>query len=95
MGDDEQDKGLTGQFDKEITNIRRLIKHERFTQAAQQASRLLFLDSKQLKAYYYRAIAHANMCDIHSALLDMQRVIELDPLNAKAAAWCAALIFSE
>ena len=95
MGDDEQDKALTGQFDKEITNIRRLIKHERFTQAAQQASRLLFLDSKQMKAFYYRAIAHANMCDIHSALLDMQRVMELDPLNAKAAAWCAALNFSE
>ena len=35
------------------------------------------------------------MCDIHSALLDMQRVIELDPLNSKAASWCASLNFSE
>ncbi|OHS96518.1 TPR Domain containing protein [Tritrichomonas foetus] len=89
------ENGLSGNFEKEITNIRRLIKHERFTQAAQQASRLLFLDPTQIKAYYYRAIAYANMCDIHSALLDMQRVIELEPLNAKAAAWCASLNFSE
>lgn len=92
---EKEEPGLTGNFEKEITNIRRLIKHERFTQAAQQASRLLFLDPSQIKAYYYRAIAYANMCDIHSALLDMQRVIELDPLNSKAAAWCASLNFSE
>ena len=87
--------GLTGNFEKEIGNIRNLIKHEKFTNAAQQASRLLFLDPTQIKAYYYRAIAYANMCDIHSALLDMQRVIELEPLNSKAAAWCASLNFSE
>lgn len=92
---ENDDKNLTGNFEKEITNIRRLIKHEKFTQAAQQASRLLFLDPTQIQAYYYRAISYANMCDIHSALLDMQRVIELEPLNAKAAAWCASLNFSE
>jgi len=92
---DDNENYLTGNFEKEITNIRRLIKHERFTQAAQQASRLLFLDPSQKKAYYYRAIAYANMCDMHSALLDMQRVIELDPLNAKASSWCASLNFSE
>ena len=86
---------LSGNFEKEISTIRRLIKHERFTQAAQQASRLLFLDPTQKKAFYYRAIAYANMCDIHSALLDMQRVMELDPLNSKAAAWCASLNFNE
>lgn len=91
----EEEQALTGNFEKAITAIKRLIKHEKFTQAAQQASRLLFLDPTQMNAYYYRAIAYANMCDIHSALLDMQRVIELDPLNAKAAAWCAALNFSE
>lgn len=93
--EEKEDKELSGNFEKEITNIRRLIKHERFIQAAQQASRLLFLDPTQIQAYYYRAIAYANMCDIHSALLDMQRVIELEPLNAKAAAWCASLNFSE
>jgi tetratricopeptide (TPR) repeat protein len=89
------DKGLGGNFDKDIASIRLLMKFERFTQAAQQASRLLFLDPTQRKAYYYRAIAYAQMCDIHSAILDMQRVIELEPLNAKAAAWCASLNFSE
>ena len=92
---EEPENFLTGNFEKEITNIRRLIKHERFTQAAQQASRLLFLDPTQKKAYYYRAISYANMCDIHSALLDMQKVMELDPLNSKASAWCSTLNFSE
>lgn len=92
---ENKDGAFSGNFEKEITTIRRLIKHERFTQAAQQASRLLFLDPTQKKAFYYRAIAYANMCDIHSALLDMQRVMELDPLNSKAAAWCASLNFNE
>jgi tetratricopeptide (TPR) repeat protein len=89
------EEGFGGNFEKELSMIQNLMKHKRFTQAAQQASRLLFLDPTQLKAYYFRAIAYANMCDIHSALLDMQRVIELEPLNSKAAAWVASLNFSE
>lgn len=86
---------VSGNFEKDLMNIRKLIENELFTQAAQQASRLLFLDPNEKNAFYYRAISYANMCDIHSALLDMQRVMELDPLNAKAAAWCASLNFSE
>ena len=96
MSEKENDQSyLSGNFKNEISTIRKLIKNKRYTQAAQQASRLLFLDPSQKDAFYYRAIAYANMCDIHSALLDMQRVIELEPLNTRAAAWCASLNFNE
>ncbi|KAH0795336.1 tetratricopeptide repeat protein 16 [Histomonas meleagridis] len=89
------ESNLSGSFEKELTNIKTLINQKKFSQAIQHASRLLFLNPSILEAYYFRGIAYAQICDIHSALHDIQHVIDLDPLNSEATSLYSSLNFNE
>jgi tetratricopeptide (TPR) repeat protein len=70
--------------EKYVKEANDLYDEGKFAEAAQQCTRAIEIDSKNIKAYLTRAAAYTELTKYDEALADLGKVIELDSENTMA-----------
>ncbi|KAG9455803.1 hypothetical protein H6P81_000311 [Aristolochia fimbriata] len=84
----DQDQKKIGKFFKVSCNLNNAackLKLKEYREAANLCSKVLALESENLKALYRRAQAYTEVKDMDLAELDLKKALEIDPENGEAA----------
>lgn len=81
FSDDEKQQAKLLKVTSNLNNAACKLKLKEYKEAAKLCSKVLEIDSKNVKALYRRAQAYIQLVDLDLAELDIKKALEIDPDN--------------
>ncbi|KAH9679934.1 peptidylprolyl isomerase [Citrus sinensis] len=91
FSDEEKQQAKVLKITCNLNNAACKLKLKEYKQAEKLCSKVLELDSKNVKALYRRVQAYIQLVDLDLAELDIKKALEIDPDNSLEAGWAVRM----